>query len=313
MDDAKLKEKFEQIYNTKIFPLLSGLEEERKIVQKRNSIAVAFIAATTVLIAVFIPKKLESWYIYPILFAIFASSIILSAITAPFKQKLKKELLNKILSIFGDFRWYQSEIISFDEMAKTHLFPRSTCKDDDDSIAGTYKGIDIYISETEMTHEESSGKSSRTVTDFNGVLIKIRMNKKFSGHTVVQEKHGKSLFNFGNGKLAKKLSKVTLEDPEFEKLYNVYSDDQVEARYLLTTAFMERLKKVGTAFSSDGTQCVFLDGYVILALSTYKDLFETGYVDNTLLDKSIYEEVFYEMISILDLVHHFKLDQKLGL
>ena len=36
-----------------------------------------------------------------------------------------------------------------------------------------------------------------------------------------------------------KLHKINLEDPVFNKMYNVHSADEVEARYLITTAFME--------------------------------------------------------------------------
>lgn len=36
---------------------------------------------------------------------------------------------------------------------------------------------------------------------------------------------------------------VKLEDVEFSKQFFVDSNDQVEARFLLTTAFMERFKK----------------------------------------------------------------------
>jgi hypothetical protein len=34
---------------------------------------------------------------------------------------------------------------------------------------------------------------------------------------------------------------VKLEDPEFERLFKVYADDQVEARYVLSTSLMHRL------------------------------------------------------------------------
>ena len=32
---------------------------------------------------------------------------------------------------------------------------------------------------------------------------------------------------------------IKLEDPEFEKLFAVYGDDQIEARYILTPALMQ--------------------------------------------------------------------------
>ena len=39
-----------------------------------------------------------------------------------------------------------------------------------------------------------------------------------------------------------KLQDVKLEDISFDKRFNVYTKDQVEARYLTTPTFMERLK-----------------------------------------------------------------------
>lgn len=40
----------------------------------------------------------------------------------------------------------------------------------------------------------------------------------------------------------KTLERVHLEDPEFESVYNVYSNDQVISRYILSTAMMQRIK-----------------------------------------------------------------------
>ena len=41
-----------------------------------------------------------------------------------------------------------------------------------------------------------------------------------------------------------KLQDVKLEDISFDKRFNVYTKDQVEARYLTTPTFMERLKNL---------------------------------------------------------------------
>ena len=46
-------------------------------------------------------------------------------------------------------------------------------------------------------------------------------------------------FNLRSG-----MEKVTLEDSRFESIFGVYGTDQVESRYLLTTAFMERMIKL---------------------------------------------------------------------
>lgn len=75
---------------------------------------------------------------------------------------------------------------------------------------------------------------------FRGVFIEFDMNKNFEGHTFLFERAATNRnINFD----ASKFQEVKLEDPEFSSKYIVYSDNQVEARYVLTTAFIERFKK----------------------------------------------------------------------
>ena len=45
------------------------------------------------------------------------------------------------------------------------------------------------------------------------------------------------------------LRKVGLEDPHFEKIFEVFGDDQVEARAILTPVFMEELVALETAYA----------------------------------------------------------------
>ena len=46
----------------------------------------------------------------------------------------------------------------------------------------------------------------------------------------------------------KPFQKIVLEDIEFEKRFDTYSTNQVEARYLLTTLFMKRFENLKTPF-----------------------------------------------------------------
>lgn len=52
--------------------------------------------------------------------------------------------------------------------------------------------------------------------------------------------------------------RVKLEDVSFERQFEVFSDNQIEARYLLTTAFMERMSEVKKAFQGKNIQFSFL-------------------------------------------------------
>ncbi|HEV8375967.1 MAG TPA: DUF3137 domain-containing protein, partial [Candidatus Polarisedimenticolia bacterium] len=60
--------------------------------------------------------------------------------------------------------------------------------------------------------------------------------------------------------------------PEFERFFAVHSDDQVEARYLLSTRFMERLKEYRRK-RGDALAVSFCASKIFLALFTTQDLF----------------------------------------
>lgn len=106
-----------------------------------------------------------------------------------------------------------------------------------------------------------------------------------------------------------KLLKLMLEDTQFNKKFKAYSSDQIEGRYLLTTAFMERLLNIQTTFGTKDIKCSFYDDKLMIAISTNKNLFELGNLFCK-VDKSVYIERFLdEIISILIMIDYFKLDE----
>ena len=86
---------------------------------------------------------------------------------------------------------------------------------------------------------------------FKDSIISLRINKNFKGIAIVRPKN--SYMNCADLKRLN-LEEVRLENIEFCKNYRVFSMDQIESRYLLTTSFMERFKNI--KFSFFGTGCV---------------------------------------------------------
>ena len=113
----------------------------------------------------------------------------------------------------------------------------------------------------------------------------------------------------------KSMLNMQLEDSDFTKKYDVYSKDQVEGRYLVTPAFMERFKNLHTSFGTEKAKCAFFDDKIMFALSTGKNLFElTGGMFFSLKDNAEQAKIFYEEISaIYEIIDYFKLDEKTGL
>lgn len=131
-------------------------------------------------------------------------------------------------------------------------------------------------------------------------------------------------------RVTRRLEKIFLEDREFNENYNIYSDDQVEARYILTPTFMEKIKNIQMIMLMLSLDFVCKDEYLYFFLgncivfsmpdSTQQDspsgnggFFEMGNINNSLLNKELYRKTFKELVAIFSLINYFKLDQKIGL
>ena len=104
-----------------------------------------------------------------------------------------------------------------------------------------------------------------------------------------------------------------MEDCVFEKRFDVFTDDEVEARYLITPSFMERLSNLKTAFSARKIYCSFYDKELLIGLYTEKDLFSIGSLRKPANDPKQFFTLFEQILSIIKLIDYFKLNQKTGL
>ena len=111
----------------------------------------------------------------------------------------------------------------------------------------------------------------------------------------------------------KRYQKVNLEDIGFDKRFAVHSKDQIEARYLVTPAFMERMKDLQTAFGTKDIKCSFFDDKIMFAIASDKDLFEIGDLFTPMTDSNQIYQLRAELTSIYKMIDYFKLAEKTGL
>ncbi len=185
-------------------------------------------------------------------------------------------------------------------------------RDYEDSFAGTHRGVEISFEEVTLidVSRDSKGRQRRT-TVFDGVAAMMRMNKRFNGHTVIKEDRGK----IGNWltDTFNKFEKVALEDPRFEGRFEVYSNDQVEARYLLTPAFMERLFAVSEAFDNAKLRASFRNDRLYLLIPYGSNLFEAASLRKTVLETDGLRKVLGQIESLRGIIDVLKLNERLGL
>jgi hypothetical protein len=126
----------------------------------------------------------------------------------------------------------------------------------------------------------------------------MRFPREFLGVTIVRRDLG--VFNvFGGGESnGHKLERVRLVDPSFEKAFEVWGTDQVEARYLLHPVMMERLIALESGLHGKRIRCAF-EGGDLLAAVEGGDLFEPGDMFKPLVDPSRARRIVDEIASVV--------------
>ena len=145
---------------------------------------------------------------------------------------------------------------------------------------------------------------------FKGLVINFDMKKNISGHTIIIENNEENLFL----KVLKPYNyeKVELEDVEFNNKFSVYTTNQIEARYVLTTSMMNRLLNLKQCFNSKYIRASFKGNQLVLAIQADKDLFRIA--SNWKKSEAVdYQTMFLELISILKITDALNLQSDTGL
>lgn len=201
--------------------------------------------------------------------------ILYGWVTSPkraYAKAYKKEILPKIAGLLG-FQYRADDKIPMELMKPSKIIPSHDYYTSDDCFSGNYKGLSVQIGEIKLEEKRGSGKNRRKVTVFKGIVLLLAYSKpKFLGHTILR-RNANSIEAFFLKKQAS-LQRANLVDPEFEKLYDVYTTDQVEARYLMHPEMMEIVKNIGSIYDAKDLTVSFYTNHVLIMLSTPKDHFE---------------------------------------
>ncbi len=303
----QFKKDYATLLESKVLPVLSGFEKERK-----QRLAWAIVAAIVFsLLGVFVLIAINSKEAGKLAGLCFAAAFgIWSWLKKSFEHKIKRLIMPTLMHAVPGFYWQETPPVTAKDIENCLILPFSNkcSKEFDDCFLGEYRKVKVAMSECEY----SMRSGNNTTTILQGVVIRFSMNKDFDGITIIRPKNAGYQDKYDDLKRAG-LSEVKLEDPEFAKKYVVYSTDQIEARYLITTSFMERFNSIENAFYSRFAYCSFSGKSVYIAPHTGSDLFNLCSLVKPIANREQFETLFYEFASILELVDYFKLDKKLGL
>jgi hypothetical protein len=305
-------------YNTALMPELLQLESQRKEVLKKVCLAGGLIIIVfSAIIAALLINRVSEQLIFFIGFVGFA--VLTGAykwLTHGYVKKFKSGIIENIVRfIDANLRYERESHISSVDFVKSKIFNHEPDRHrGDDYVSGLVGKTKIEFSEIHSEYETRDSKGrSQWHTIFKGLFFIGDFNKHFKGVTVVLPDTAERLFGgFGNWLQKMNASRgqlIKLEDPEFEKEFVVYGDDQVEARYILSTSLMKRIvefkKKTGRkVFLS------FVGSKIYVAISFSRDLFEPR-VFKSLIDFAQVIEYYQDLELVIGIVEDLNLNLRI--
>ena len=308
---------YESFFEDALVPELRRLEvRRRRRLRAMAMLAVAAFAAAAVLVfhetlAAVTALGEDLVILGALLVAVGATAVIFQL-----KSRTRREIKTALVAPTCRF-------LGLDYSATAHDFPLAhftaagLLPDHDsarleDHIRGTHEQVSFQLCEgllkkrVQRTDGKGHTRSEQQVV-FQGLLLIYRFPKPFGGRTLVLPDRGW----LGN-KLAghRYGERVRLEDPRFEELYEVFSDDQVEARYLLTPGFMERLTALADQLGAGRALSFgFLDQDLLIVFKSGRAHFEGGSLfaplDRPERARALLEELrlIHQLIEQLDLAN----------
>ena len=224
-----------------------------------------------------------------------------------YKGSVKKTIFPPIFKFFGEnFDYSPEALMGMEPLKSSEILPDYNRSILSDSIQGSHYDVtlDILWAHLKNDHDEIE------TNVFKGMFIFLGMNKWFYGKTIVKRDRG-LLMNWAN-KPSEGLEKVNLEDPRFEEDFEVYSSNQIEARYLLTPSFMERLQGLSDLFGGADIQASFYNQNLLLMIPLKKRYFSTGSIFQPATFTEEIQSILEEMNLIFKIIEELKLHEKTG-
>lgn len=235
-----------------------------------------------------------------------------------YKNRFKREVIGAALTTINQSLTFDPKNgISESEFINSQLFTTQPDRyHTEDLIIGKIEKTSFYFAEVHAEYKtETQTKNGRQVhwhDILKGIVFSADFNKNFNGVTVVRPKNfgssigawfSKNIYSFGDKDV------VELENDYFNKHFVTHSTDQVEARYILTPAMMEKIAEL----NDRSAYCVslsFINSSVYIAFPLNNNYFEPP-VFKTLLKPGLLDEDMNILTFMLMIIKELDLNTRI--
>lgn len=280
----------DELYATELQPVLAELEAERRRVQAWSLVSAAVIAVVVVLLAGVVLLNNAEIGIFAVFILGFVGWglwwLINHKRIQNYRSGFKQRVIGRLVSFLDPgLTYYPDDCITEQEFRASQIFRHRIDRyNGEDLIVGQLGATAFRFSEVHAEYKTSTidAKGRRKThwnTLFRGVFFVADFNKDFQGLTLVLPdaterwlgRLGQQLQDWGG--LFQPGDLVRLEDPEFERMFVVYAQDQIEARYILSPSLMQRLVAFRQRMNED-ISLAFVNSNVYIAILMGKNRFE---------------------------------------
>ncbi len=282
-----------RLYHGELQTVMNQLETQRLAIRQQGLTAAIWIGGACFLLALFmslIRLGGTALFVFLGIFGLIAWYAALAGPMSQYRNDFKQQVIDRLVKLYDQNLSYNpTGGISQQEFRHSQIYQHSIDRySNEDLIYGLLGKTAVRFSEVHAeykttTTDSKGNRHTHWHTIFRGIFFIADFNKHFQGRTIIEPDHLESAWG-GFGSWLQSLTAkvqvgsnrgqlVKLEDPTFEKLFAVYSTDQVEARYILSTSLMQRLvefhDRVGKPVALS-----FIDSKLHIAIPSQKNLFE---------------------------------------
>ncbi len=292
---------FSDFYAKEIFPFLEEREALRKSAIRKTLIGSAVFAVIAIAVSAYIFKIDGASFpavLYPAMGLLAACLGLFAILTNKVRTATKDKIVGGICGYVGwSFLAKVTQSPDLTDWQTLGLLPKekifnNTRMSFEDQISGGAHGAEFQS--TEIHIERKSDK--KWVTVMRGQVMSMSFPRKFLGKTAVLR--DKKMFQ---SKKRGDMKRVGLVDPVFEKIFEAYGTDQVEARYLLTPTFMQRLVDLEKSVSGKNIRFGFIGGRLLIVVET-PNQFEAGNMFMPLTRPDRTQKILDEIAAVYDVI-----------
>ena len=310
-------------YETTLMGELQTLEQQRLDVAKKLTIAIVVVLALAAGILLAFGRHFFAnpmLLLFPLVIGVIIIGAMAHYLSRNYVSGFKAGVIANIVKFIDESLTYRPNACMPHAVFKgSKIFQHSADRyRGDDWVSGKVGATALEFSEIHAEYKtETRDSKGHTQTHwhtiFKGLFFRADFNKNFNGSTVVLPDTAERLFgslgkwlqsiNFTRGDLIK------LEDPDFEREFAVYGDDQIEARYILSTSLMRRILDFKQR-TGKKIHLSFVHSCLYVAIPYTKDLFEPR-LFHTLLDFQPIQQYFQDLQLAISIVEDLNLNTRI--